>query len=110
MKTIVFAIAAAVAIGGSAARAQTPGEITVARVGFADLDLRRPAGRESLERRVDRAVRRVCGTPEHTDLLALARIDSCRRHARADANIQLAAAYGQPRYADQGVSGLRSAR
>ena len=57
-------------------------------VSYADLDLTRAAGRATLERRIDRAVRAVCGRAAPTDLNGLDQVQLCRAETLADAAAQ----------------------
>ena len=58
-------------------------------VSYADLDLGSAAGRARLERRIDNAVRDVCGRAAPTDLNGLALVQLCRAETLADATAQL---------------------
>jgi UrcA family protein len=57
-------------------------------VGYADLDLSSAAGRARLDRRVDAAVRAVCGRAAPIDLNGLAQVQACRDETLADATAQ----------------------
>lgn len=86
----VAAVAAATLMTGAAvspAMAQTPESVTV---GFGDLNLANPAGREALDRRIDSAARQICGeyAPLELKMIALGR--ACRAEVLADARAQLA--------------------
>lgn len=65
-------------------------------VSYADLDISRSVGRETLERRVASAISRVCGTPggAHTSLSEKMRVRECRSQVRdrASATIEVAVA------------------
>ena len=58
-------------------------------VSYADLDLASTAGRAALDRRIDRAVRAVCGRAAIKDLNALRLVELCRDETLADARSQL---------------------
>ena len=58
-------------------------------VTYADLDLGSAAGRATLDRRIGRAVRAVCGDAGIKDLNALRQVALCRDETRADAFAQL---------------------
>ena len=47
-------------------------------VRYSDLDLATPAGVARLDRRLDRAVARLCGTAFPSDLNGRAQVDQCR--------------------------------
>jgi len=51
---------------------------TAGTVRYSDLDLATPAGVAKLDRRIDRAVARLCGAAYPTDLNGRAQVDSCR--------------------------------
>ena len=97
MKTLVDIAAAALA---SAAVILTAGQPAVARaqeapasvrVSFADLDLRQPSGRTTLERRIHDAINRVCPTPFVGDTRAMSRHRACKEAAASGAQQQVAA-------------------
>ncbi len=54
-----------------------------------DLDLASKAGRDQLDKRIDRAARRVCATNEIRGAAATRREASCRVHAKDTAKAQL---------------------
>ena len=58
-------------------------------VSYADLNLASAAGRATLDRRIDRAVRIVCGRVSIQDLNALRQVELCRDETQADAFAQL---------------------
>ena len=58
-------------------------------VSYADLDLASAAGRATLDRRIGRAVRAVCGTASIQDLNALRQVELCRDETSAEAFAQL---------------------
>jgi UrcA family protein len=64
------------------------------RVGYADLDLADPGGRAVLERRIGRAVNRICFDRTQLDLTLRARMArTCRAEAIAGVQPQLALLY-----------------
>jgi len=69
MKTRI-ALAAALALSGSAALAEDHDDRASVRVSYADLDLSQAAGRAALERRVAGAVRRLCPAPGALEVAA----------------------------------------
>lgn len=86
----VAAVAAAILMTGAAvspAIAQAPESVTI---GFGDLNLANPAGREALDRRIDGAARQICGeyAPLELKMIALGRV--CRAEVLAEARAQLA--------------------
>ncbi|HEY5713112.1 MAG TPA: UrcA family protein [Allosphingosinicella sp.] len=60
-------------------------DAAVRYVHFADLDLNSAAGRRTLDRRIDAAVRATCGTIAATNWRASADARSCRIRTRAGA-------------------------
>ena len=101
MKTTVCAVTAAVALGVFPLVAQAADDLPSVRVSFADLDLNKAAGRTTLERRIDTAVRRLCG-PSPVNVVAMQSYRGCRRAAWSGARVQLAAIYDHQRYAAGG--------
>lgn len=99
MKTFAFAIAAVIAASSSAAVAQPVAASRTVHVSFADLDLSQAAGRAALEHRVSHAVMRVCPLPYGGDTRAMSAHRVCRVAAWSGARKQLAAVYGETRYA-----------
>ena len=101
-KSILYGLASALvtalAIKAAPALAQdTPaGEIAVAIVKTADIDLGSATGQHQLDRRLAQAVRDVCGTASEADLKGKNEVRSCRddtlARARADKDAVLAAA------------------
>lgn len=75
LPAIAFGLAALVNLAPSVAIAQDRGPTE--RVSYADLDLTSPAGVEVLDRRLDRAVKRVCGSPAAASLHTQRRIAQC---------------------------------
>jgi UrcA family protein len=57
-------------------------------VSYADLDLSSAAGRARLDRRINAAVRDVCGRAAPTDLNGLHQVQLCRGETLADAAAQ----------------------
>jgi UrcA family protein len=88
LKPILFAAASLAAAANLSPAFARPISPEVRTVAYADLDLSTAAGRTRLERRVQAAVREVCGE-------ALPTFDLARRHAVRDclaetrANVQL---------------------
>ena len=58
-------------------------------VRYADLDLASAAGRATLDRRIDSAVRAVCGRASIQDLNAVHQVELCRDEAEDGAYAQL---------------------
>ena len=58
------------------------------RVSFADLDLTSPAGQAQLDRRLEDAVRQVCGSAYPVDLQTVTEVQRCRRETRANIQAQ----------------------
>lgn len=69
-----------------------PGETAIA-VRIADLDLASPAGQQSLERRIARAARTICGMDVQTSgtRLASSEAGACYRQAMRDVRQRVAA-------------------
>lgn len=69
------------------------------KVPYGDLNLATQAGVETLDRRLDRAVQRVCGSASMRDLPAQARIEQCREDTwkaiEDDRQVAIAKATGQ---------------
>ena len=74
LPAIAFALAA-LSIVPSHAIARDAGPTQ--QVSYADLDLTNPAGVEMLDRRLDRAVKRVCGNPGRFPLTENRRNEKC---------------------------------
>ena len=99
LKPILFAaatLAAAANLSPAFARPITPEVRTVA---YADLDLSTAAGRSRLERRIQAAVREVCGAAPSFDL--------ARRHAVRDCIVETRASVQLPAAAAAEVVGTR---
>lgn len=75
LPALAFGLAALVNCIPSTAIAREQG--TTERVSYADLDLTSRAGVEALDRRLDRAVKRVCGYAPVTPLNQQRRIAAC---------------------------------
>jgi UrcA family protein len=99
MSKTALIFAAFVAAYAPTAFAKPVEPIHSVRVSYADLDLAQKAGRATLEARVNKAVSRLCGMPAASDLVAMTRYRGCRKSAWSSARPQLAAIYGQARYA-----------
>lgn len=78
-RAIIFALAALVTAVPAAAA--TNEERVSETVSYADLDLTSEAGIETLDRRLDRAVRRVCGSPMVKSVQSERRVTKCREQA-----------------------------
>lgn len=106
LKTIAVAVVAATAatFTGSAATAGPRPEPAAPsiRVSYADLDLTRIEGRATLERRVGRAVTRLCGRPSVYDLGAMTEYRFCRKTASSSGREQLASLFARIDYASSG--------
>jgi UrcA family protein len=75
LPALAFGLAALLNCIPSTAIAREQG--TTERVGYADLDLTSQAGIEALDRRLDRAVKRVCGSAAVFPLNGQAQIVQC---------------------------------
>ncbi|MFO6448178.1 UrcA family protein [Erythrobacter sp. NE805] len=86
MRLVLPAVALACAVPAAA-------EPVSVAVSWGDLDLTRAAGRATLEERIERAVRRVCGPAVTRDLTRMAQRRACLVEARASATPQVELAY-----------------
>lgn len=87
LKPILFAaatFAAALSVPPAAAR---PADTGVRTVSYADLDLRNAAGRARLERRIDAAVRDLCGEAPSFDLARRRAVRECLAETRANVRL-----------------------
>ena len=66
-------------------------------VSYADLDLDSPAGRAALDRRIENAVRQVCGRAFPIDLQSHNQVRQCRQQTIADIQAQRNDAFAQAR-------------
>ena len=80
LRAVTFALAALTVAVPTAAHAET-GPRTE-RVSYGDLNLASEAGVKALDRRLDRAVRRVCGD-DHRNLVMSSSVKNCIETARA---------------------------
>ena len=78
----------AIALGLAVVAVPAAAKETVA-VSYADLDLTKAAGRDALERRLDRAVRTVCGVSPTRYLNRLEGYKTCVAEARASYQSQV---------------------
>ena len=95
MRTTMIAMIAAATLAAPAIATETvvnAGNVqrSVVEVRYGDLDLAAPAGRAELDRRVARAVNRVCGLPVPSDPIPTVTAE-CRSDAFAGADRQIAA-------------------
>jgi UrcA family protein len=68
--------------------AANPAQAESRTVSFADLDLTSPNGQAALDRRLENAVRQVCGSPYPIDLQSVNEVTRCRRETRANIQAQ----------------------
>ena len=97
---LASALITTAAIKAAPALAQQPGaaETNISRVWTGDLDFRSEAGQRTLELRLARAAREVCGTASDADLVGKNEVRKCRAETLAKARGQgetLAAARGE---------------
>jgi UrcA family protein len=78
----------------TAALAEDAGGVRTTTVSFADLDLTKPADRDILQHRIDRAVDHLCFSGQPVRLIASRLEDICRRAALDGADRQLALIFG----------------
>jgi UrcA family protein len=69
--------------------AASPSKPATHIIRYADLDLTSEAGRATLERRINQAVRVVCGTGSSTTLQDKLNVEKCYATARASAKAQM---------------------
>ena len=104
MKTLIAMTSAALLSLSFGAAAQAQSDIPSTKVSYADLDLSRASGRQVLERRVERAVARVCPSrPLPSELRRQKTYRECRAAAWTGAQRQLAALYSGNRLAESAV-------
>lgn len=65
-------------------------DVRTARVAHADLNLASPEGRAALDRRVTRAINRVCGAGEQRELALMMRERRCVAYLQAETRIDIA--------------------
>lgn len=92
---LLAAAALLAVLGGQARAASTDIETAEFRVSYADLDLRSPAGVETLRARIAQAVTQVCGH----EAPAYPQAESCAAAARRDALAQMRQAIARARAA-----------
>ena len=82
----------------AAAAAASPARAESSRiVSFADLDLTSPAGQAALDRRINSAVRQICGRSYPIDLQSHNQVRQCREQTIADVQAQRNDAFAQAR-------------
>jgi UrcA family protein len=72
-------------------------EMETRRVSYADLDLMTKAGAATLDRRVERAIREVCGQASSRDIREMLREKQCRNDANRTVRPQLDTAFAAAR-------------
>lgn len=96
LRAIAFALAALVAAHSSSAVARS--DQLTERVPYGDLNLTNESGIKALDRRLDRAVERVCGFATAREISQQRAIDKCRRETvnsiRNDRELAIAKANG----------------
>jgi UrcA family protein len=85
-QTLFAAFAGIIAIAPAAAAPSAPATYVVR---YADLDLASEAGRATLDRRINHAVRMVCGTAGSVALQDRLSVEKCYAAARASAKAQI---------------------
>jgi UrcA family protein len=97
LRSVAFALAALVTTTSSAVARE---QVSVA-VHYGDLNLASQAGVETLDRRLDRAVRRVCGSPIQRNLQMAQTIANCHEDTwndiRSAREVAIGKAAGQQR-------------
>jgi UrcA family protein len=93
MKSIRFLVPVALA---ASALSAVPAQAESRRVSYADLDLGSPAGLAAFDRRIESAIRQLCGAASPTDLRTVHGVSRCRAetlaHLQAQRNDVLAQA------------------
>jgi UrcA family protein len=84
--TLLAAVAGLVAVSPAAAASSDPATHIVR---YSDLDLSSQAGRATLDRRINHAVRMVCGTAASAALQDKLNVQKCYATARASAKAQM---------------------
>ncbi len=87
-RIVLSALAPALTLGLAVGAAPAAAQGSVA-VPYVDLDLTKSAGRDVLERRLDRAVRSVCGVRPLRDLSRIDGYKTCIADARASYQTQV---------------------
>ena len=107
LPAIAFALAALAATHSHSALANS--EPPSDDVHYGDLNLTTEAGIKALDRRLDRAVERVCGRASMTDLPAQVAIAKCRKETnqsiQAEREFAIASANGRQGLADSAPRG-----
>ena len=88
-KSIVTVLAVAALAGGLATPALAADDTVTVTVTYADLDVADPAGAETLSKRIDTAVDKVCARPDMRDLKSMAAWEECKADAMSGALEQL---------------------
>jgi UrcA family protein len=105
--TRLISIAAALALILSAgiAQAQTSGsETRSVAVGYLDLDLSSPAGRATLTKRIDTAVKTICGKrPAPREMVRGKLYSDCVAGARENSRQQMARLFGNQPVAENAI-------
>jgi len=96
---------AAIKAAPALAQVQAPVETNVSQVRTADLDLSSEAGRRTLDRRLSRAAREVCGTASDADVEGKNAVRKCRDETLTKAKAQL-----DRRLADRGAIAVTASR
>jgi len=100
LPAIAFALAALATVPSHAVAGEAaPTE----QVSYADLDLTSEAGVTALDRRLDRAVKRVCGNPGRFPLPMQQRIADCREETWNNIQAQRQVAIGRAMERQEGV-------
>jgi len=68
--------------------AANPAQAEGRRVSYADLDLTSPQGQAVFDRRIESAIRQICGRPFPSDLQTSHQVQRCRSETRADVQAQ----------------------
>jgi UrcA family protein len=88
IRQILFAAVAGLAAASPAIASSSDPATHIVR--YADLDLGSQAGRATLDRRINHAIRMVCGTAASTSLQDKRNVEKCYAMARASAKAQMA--------------------
>jgi UrcA family protein len=104
MKRLLTIAAAGLVFTAGAASAEAPVDRKSTTVAYLDLDLGSRAGRATLERRIDQAVKRVCGTrPSPREMTRSSMHRACLAEAREGSRQQVAALFRNEALAENAI-------
>lgn len=103
MKLIIAMTTAALFATAIPASAQPAPDAPKASVNYGDLNLSTPAGRAALDRRVERAVAKLCPAPPQQELGRQPSYRACQDGARTSASQEMARIYSGQQLAEATV-------